>query len=676
MVYDKEKTLRPITVDDLYNYTTVEDPQVSPDGQWVAFVRVKADKFSNSYKRHIWLLPTAGGEPLQITRGGKDNTPRWSPNSKQLAFVSTREDKPQIYLLNITAPGGEARALTSTLNGATSPAWSPDGTHIAYLSPMNAQERGDEDNGEEITPPQDELEGKQRKERRAHDEKLRLDPYPMWRVPYRVGTSYVGDRYAQIYVTPVAESDESKPRRLTDDDVNYAIPEWSGEYIYTARQIDPTQDEPFRQSAIYRIRVEDATLEQLTDDSHACFAPKPSPDGEMLAFIRFPRGIGSMSEHLTRLAVMPASGGEPRDFNLTLDQSVQGFDWLGDQIVFNSWTRGDGPVSRVDPQTGEIESLAGGTFKSVGVSAAPGGDVYFTASTPASPLEVFRYAADSNTYEAVTHFNREFLEEVQVQPHHEMVFTSPDGNEVQGWYILPADYEEGKTYPLALNIHGGPHQMWGPGESSLFHEWQLHAASGYVVFYCNPHGSDGYGEKFMSALHAGWGEIAYKDVMAGVDALLEKGFVDEQRMAVTGGSYGGYMTAWIIGQTDRFVSAVSQRGVYNLVSFYGTSDVPSLISGEFDVEPWEDHELLWKHSPLAYAHRMKTPLLLLHAENDFRVPIEQAEQLFAFVRRSGGTVEMLRYPRDGHELSRSGEPRHRVSRLTRMVAWFDKYCKP
>ena len=160
--------------------------------------------------------------------------------------------------------------------------------------------------------------------------------------------------------------------------------------------------------------------------------------------------------------------------------------------------------------------------------------------------------------------------------------------------------------------------------------------------------------------------------MAGVDTLLEKGFVDEQRMAVTGGSYGGYMTAWVVGHTDRFAAAVSQRGVYNLISFYGTSDVPTLISSEFDVHPWEDHELLWKHSPLAYAHQIKTPLLIIHSENDFRVPIEQGEQLFAFVRRSGGTVELVRYPRDGHELSRSGEPEHRVSRLTRMVNWFDR----
>jgi dipeptidyl aminopeptidase/acylaminoacyl peptidase len=209
----------------------------------------------------------------------------------------------------------------------------------------------------------------------------------------------------------------------------------------------------------------------------------------------------------------------------------------------------------------------------------------------------------------------------------------------------------------------------------MFHEWQSHAASGYVVFYCNPRGGDGYGEDFRQALHADWGKVAFDDIMSGVDVLLEKGFADKGRMAVTGGSYGGYMTAWIVGHTDRFVSAVTQRGVYNLISFYGTTDVPDLITSDFDVEVWEDPDLLWKHSPLAYAQNIKTPLLIIHSENDYRVPIEQAEQLFAFVRRNGGTVKMLRYPRDGHELSRSGEPEHRVSRLTEMIAWFDKYCK-
>lgn len=673
---------RPIEIEDLYKIVYAEDPQISPDGRWVAFVRTQPDKMENGYKRTIWLYPTEGGDPLQLTRGGKDSNPRWSPDGKTLAFVSARNDIPQIYLLPVDVPGGEARVLTSAANGAMAPVWSPDGTHVSYLAPMNADERSKEDSGEAEEPPQDQLEGKHRKERKAEDEKNRLDPYPMYRIPYRQGTSMRGDRFTQIYVMPVAEGlegDEAKPKRLTNTDVDHSAGQWSmdGQWLYFARAIDPEADEPFRQSAVYRVSVEGGEPERLTEDGYACFAPLPSPDGKTVAFVRSPNENGSLTEALTRLSVMPVDGGDVRDLNLEVDRAVASYEWTpaGDALVCSVLDRGDGYLARFDTASGEVTQLLAGTFKAGSVDVGPNGEIAYTASTPTMPPELCWLPDADAGFNVVTSLNEKLLVEVIVQETHEMWFKNPQGEDVQGWYILPVGYEEGKQYPLALNIHGGPHVMWGPSEHTMFHEWQLHAASGYVVFYCNPRGGDGYGEAFQKALHAAWGEVAYDDIMAGVDTLLKKGFVDEQRMVVTGGSYGGYMTAWIVGHTQRFAAAVSQRGVYNLSSFYGTSDIPMLISSEFDVEPWENPELLWQHSPLAYAHKIKTPILIIHAENDYRVPIEQAEQLFAFVRRSGGTVEMLRYPRDGHELSRSGEPKHRASRLERMVDWFDRYCK-
>lgn len=674
---------RPIEVEDIYKYFSVEDPQVSPDGQWVAFVRVQADQMGDNYKRTIWLVAPDGGEPIQVTRSNKDSHPRWSPDGKTLAFVSARNDRPQIYLLPVNQVGGEARALTSMQNGATSFAWSHDGTQIAFLSAMNAEERAKEDSDEQDDPPKDELEGKHRKERMLHDEKLRNDPYPVWRIPYRAGTSFVGDRYTQVYVMPVAEDldpEDAKPRRLTDLDANYNPPQWSidDKYIYTGRQNDVTLDEPFRQNVLYRLNVETAEEEQFTDERYVAFSGLPSPDGKWLAFIRFPREEGSMTENITRLAVMPAQGGEARDLNLELDQSVVSYDWSADSrsVVFCGLHHGNGLLHKGNPETGEIKTVTEGVFRAGAVSTGANDSVAFTVSTPTSPTELFWQSSDAGDKIQLTHFNQKFLDDVIVQETHELWFKNSEGQDIQGWYILPVGYEKGQKYPLALNIHGGPHVMWGPSEATMFHEWQFHAARGYAVFYCNPRGGDGYGQDFIQALHSAWGEVAYDDVMSGVDAVIKKGFIDENRMAITGGSYGGYMTAWIIGHSDRFACAVSQRGVYNLISFYGTSDVPSLISMEFDGDPWEIQEKLWHHSPLAYAHKMKTPLLIIHAENDYRVPIEQGEQLFAFVRRSGGTVEMLRYARDGHELSRSGEPRHRVSRLTEMVNWFDKYCMP
>jgi dipeptidyl aminopeptidase/acylaminoacyl peptidase len=674
---------RPIEIDDLYKIVKVEDPRISPDGKWIAFVRVTIDRMENGYKRSIWLVPTGGGEPRPLTRSGKDSTPRWSPDGETLAFVSARSEKPQVYLLPLGPLGGEARPLTSMPNGAVSPEWSPDGTHIAFLASSTQEERDKEDSDENDAPPKDQLEAKQREERRKEDEKKRQDPYRAWRIPYREGTSFRSERYGQIYVVAVDEAlegEDAKPRRLTSLDVDFQPVRWSpdGAYLYTGRQSNPENDQPFTEQVLYRIRVEDGEATALTDDSHTSFGATPSPDGKTIAFVRLPRGkIGDL-EAIPRLSIMAADGGEVTDLNLTLDRSVGDFGWTKDSsaLLFTATNEGVGPLYRVSASGGAVETLHRGDFIAMAMDVGPDGGVAATISTPTNPGELAWFEPDGSAYATRTAFNDKWLDEVIVQETHEFRFKSPSGTDIQGWYLLPVGYEEGKTYPLALNIHGGPRAMWGPGTDSMFHEWQVHAASGYVVFYCNPRGGDGYGETFQRDLHAAWGDVAMADIMAGVDALLKEGAVDEKRMAITGGSYGGYMTSWIVGHTERFVSAVTQRGVYHLSSFYGTSDIPILISSDFGVEPWENHELLWRHSPVAYAHKITTPLLIIHAENDYRVPIEQAEQLFAWVRRATDTpVELVRYPRDGHELSRSGEPAHRVSRLERMVEWFDRYCK-
>jgi dipeptidyl aminopeptidase/acylaminoacyl peptidase len=671
---------RPIEIDDLYRITLIEDPRVSPDARWIAYVQVTIDKLDNEYKRNIWIVPTAGGKPAQLTRSGKDSTPRWSPDGKTLAFVSARDKKPQVYLLNVTAPGGEPRPLTGLPNGASAPAWSPDGTHIAFLAGSSAAERADEDRGEKAPPPADKLEAKQRAERKEHDETSRWDPRPIERIPYRSGTSYLDDRFAQVYVIPTAEGlpeSEARPRRLTDVDASHEPPQWTadGQFLLTARTVDPLGDMPWRSSSLYRIRVSDGALEQLTDQSHTSYGPVPAPAGDLVAYTRLPQE--RLTERINRLTVTTVSGDTPRDLNLDFDRGVVDFRWArdGQALIFTAESWGGCGLYSVQADGGPVREMIAGDNIITAFDLAPDGSVAYAAASAANPSELFWRAADGQPVQ-LTEVNRALLDEVIVQEKHELRFQSPGGQELQGWYMLPVGYEPGETYPLALNIHGGPHVMWGPATQSIWHETQCHAARGYAVFYCNPRGADGYGEAFQAALHASWGDIAFADIMAGVDTLLEKGFVDPARMAVTGGSYGGYMTAWIVGHTDRFAAAVSQRGVYNLLSFYGTSDVPLLISNEYDTEPWENPQLLWQQSPLAYAHQIRTPLLILHSENDFRVPISDGEQLFAYIRRSGGTVKMIRFPREGHELSRSGEPAHRASRLTHMIAWFDRYCQP
>lgn len=665
--------MRPITAEDLTRIHYVQDPQISPDGQCIAFVKVTPDALEKTYKRNIWLYSLAGGEAFQLTRGDKDSWPRWSSDGRQLAFVSARGGKPQIYLL--PTDGGEARALTDMANGAHSPDWSPDGQQIAFLASMSAEERSQED-AEETPPPEpkDKLESKHRQERKDEDEKNRWDPRPMWRIPYRRGGAYVDERYDQVYVIPAAESLEgtdARPRRLTDIDADHTRPRWSadGKAIFTSRTVDHEADEPWRAENIVSLSAVDGQAEILADGEYSLYLPTPSPDGKWLACGR--RLIG-LTDRPTRLLVMAVDGTDARVINAEHDREALDWAWSPQsRLAFTLESEGAVLPWLYDPQTDVSQQLHDGIYDIEQIDIGVGGALAMTVSTPRNPQEL--YTLSDGSLAEVSQFNHAWLNEVIVQDVHELRFQSPHG-EVQGWYIHPVGYEAGKKYPLALNIHGGPHAAWGYSTKGMWHEWQYHAARGYAVFYCNPHGSGGYGEVFMRKLHAAWGPVAMDDIMAGVDAFLELGIADENRMAVTGGSYGGYMTAWIITHSDRFQAAVSQRGVYNLSSFYGTTDVPVLISNEFDAEPWENHDVFWDNSPLKYAAAIKTPLLLTHAENDFRVPIEQAEQLFAWVRRATDTpVKMLRYPREGHELSRSGEPNHRVSRLIEMVKWFDTY---
>jgi dipeptidyl aminopeptidase/acylaminoacyl peptidase len=732
------KTITPAT---LYDLIELSDVRISPDGAHVAFVRMSVDRAGNAYHRSIWLKALNGDAPAEpVTGSTKDNAPRWSPDGR-LAFLSGRGDKPQVFVLPAR---GEARAVASHANGVGAFEWSPDGKRLAFTASMRADERAAETAATTAEPSatKSAFDSRQEKERKEHDDKERFDPRNVTRVPYRSGTSYIDDRWQQIYVVDVpasfGEPGDATPKRLTDLDVGYAVPTWShdGAVLYSTVTREPDGARPYAYHDVVRLSASEPSneIKRLTSAGHSCFEPKTSPDGKWVAFMRMREE--RLGHHPACLAVIPTDGGEPIDLTASLDRDVQSFVWGHDSEHVYFTLQKDGAVNlwratvpaaisldaelrtanipttirgrliddlnvskrlvhalrRVGVRTvGELltfqeqngtlqedtsiilEPLTGGAQDVTWFDVDVNGRVVYVAGT-AQDLSAL-YAREPNGVITTLYApNTKPLLEHSLGAIEAISYPS-DEHTIQGWIVTPPGFDPAKRHPLAVNIHGGPHLQWSPGHPSLFLELQTLAARGYVVFFCNPRGSSGYGEAFTAANWKDWGDGPMHDIMRGVDAVLARGFVDEDRLAVTGGSYGGYMTTWIIAHTDRFRAAVAQRGVYNLLSVRNTSDIPLFFDFEFGASPWEDGVKLWELSPIAHAPNINTPLLIEHSELDYRVPVEQGEQLFQALSVMKKPVEFVRYPREGHELSRSGEPEHRIKRLNRIADWFDRFCQ-
>ena len=667
---------KPITVDDLYLIKTVEDVQISPDGQHVAFTLWTLDKASNQNKRAIWFLPTKGGQPRQFTSGEKqDHSPRWSPDGRTLAFVSTRGDRPQIYLIDLA--GGEARRLTNLPNGASSPAWSPDGVRIACLSSMNAQERRGEDRG--LALPTDPIEARVAEERRKKAEEEQIDPRVHDAIPYRTGTSYLSDRRSHIYVV---DATGGKPVRLTDGDRDYSPPVWSpdGRSIYSVAKRG-RQASLFRYRDLVRVPAEPnrrrpGRLRWYREPGFTAYLPRISPDGRWLAYVRFSdkRILGDVP----RLMVRPATGrGRPQALTVALDREPTLVEWTPDSrsILFTAGDRGETPIFTVSRNGGRVERVAGGRWQVVmSFSRSQSGRLAFGACAPDFPSDAFVAEADGSKVKRLTRVNDDWLKQRHVAIPRELRYAAPDGHAVQGFVYHPPNFKRSRKYPMVLEIHGGPQLMWSPAGVTMWHEFNVMAGAGYVTFWCNPRGSDGYGTPFVRGLLNDW-SASIPDILAGLDRVIAGGYVDARRVCVTGGSYGGWATTWLISHTDRFAAAAALRGVYNLVSFDGTTDINSFLHDFYGVYHWQDHETLWRHSPLAHAQNIRTPLLLLHGDLDYRAPISDAEQLFTALKRLGRAVRLVRYPREGHEHTRTGEPAHRVDSMRRILDWFARHAK-
>ncbi|MDR7483339.1 MAG: S9 family peptidase [Armatimonadota bacterium] len=658
---------RLITADDLLRIRFPHDPALAPDGRRAAFALAWLDAERNDVRARLWVVDTAGGRPEPFTaEGARDARPVWSPDGRWIAFLSTRSGaqrgrrQPALQLWVLPANGGEARQLTFFAAGVSDPAWSPDSQTLAFVT------RGERDALEPDGDPEPPVVREVR------------------RVKYRAdGQGYL-DGFGHVWIVPVAGGE---PVRLTEGDFDHEMPAWlpGGREVVCVANRTPEADLSFARD-LWAVGVQTRAMRQLTRHPGPCLSPAPSPDGRWIAFV----GHDFHAKTATNLGVwvVPADGGDATNLTAGFDRSVGisvGTDvrlvppvprlaWTpsGDAILFVATDRGHAHLYAVGLHDRTVRPLTEGP-EVVADFAAAAGVVVYQRILPGSLDELWILPAGGAS-RPLASFHDDLLAELDLTLPRPFTYAGADGWPMEGWYLLPPFFDPARTYPAVLRIHGGPHSTYG----DLFtHFHHLLAAQGYIVVWTNPRGSGGYGEAFTRAVVGDWGGKDSRDILLGLDHVMAQGHVDPARVAVTGASYGGYMTGWVIGHTQRFRCAVIEVCVSNLYSFYGTSDIGCTWGeAELGTTPWDDPERLLMQSPIAYARNVTTPVLFTVNEDDYRCPAEQTEQFYTALRRWGREAVLLRFCDSSHQMSSSGRPRQRLERLRRVLDWLARHLEP
>jgi len=666
---------RHITTDDLLRFQLVSDPQIAPDGKSILFGKKHiGEKFMET--SNLWLVNTKKGEPRQFSSGGKDGQGKWSGDGKRIAFTSGR-DKPksQIYIMETT--GGEARPLTNFPEGSIGEfKWSPDGKNIA------AAFRDQEPDSTE--------DAKKKREENG----LSSPPKVIDNIWYRLdGDGYFNNQRFHLYLIDV----ETGKHRKIFDKAPFGIVgfDWSPdsrEIVFASNLDKQAYFKPWK-CRIYRLQVNNLKYQLCPGINDGLWSNVVwAPDGKKLVFTGQAGRADiwtPMNQHLFLYDIKSAKvtdliGSEDYCLESAIISDVRDVAWSGPviwspdstAIYFEIRRHGASNIARISLAEKKIEFMTNGPDQySLGGISADGKRIAFRRSTAVSLDEIFvgEIHGKSLSEASLTAFNETLFKEMNLSEPEPSWVRSRDGTQIHTWIMKPPDFKQGKKYPAVLEIHGGPQTQYGSG---FFHEFQLLAAQGYVVFFSNPRGSKGYGEKHCTVISGDWGNKDWEDIQAVTEFMTKQSFVDSKRMGIMGGSYGGYMTNWAIGHTDVFAAAITDRCVSNLVSMAGSSDFPVVPDTLWKGNAWSRPEELWNQSPLKYFGNVKTPTLVIHSEGDLRCNIEQAEQVFSALKMLGIPTRLVRYPTStSHGMSRCGPSDLRIHRLNQILDWFKKYFK-
>lgn len=685
----------PMLVTDLTKLRSIGSIAVSPDGKQVVYVvtaiEPKGEDFN--YINQLWLADLNGKTPpIALTTKENAGQPAWSPDGKQIAFIRNVDNKPQVFLLPLQ--GGEAKQVTAHKYGAGNPQFSPDGKKILFSSAVGFKELGadtalnpgkkpatwpserpgyPETNGSNVQPDANGSLEQIRAylDKNATEGKARVIHRLNFQDEMNINPDLSFNHYYQIDLNPVG-----KPQPLTRGFFRYGNASYTpaGELLLIGQVDSVNHPDRSRGNQVYRIDTQGTWTTLLSEEGVQYSSLRVSPSGKWLAFLKNPEEGLQMPE-LCLIALNEARS--VRTFSF--DRNKSNLRWSADEksIYFTAQSNGGAPIYRLDINTNKIVPLTNSETGISQLEVLPKQLVYVQTDIN-SPFELYRSDASGEQAQRLTELNTEWIRQKRISVPEKHVFYNDLNQPIEYWVMKPIHFDPTKKYPLLLEIHGGPSSMWGPGEASMWHEYQYFCSQGYGIVYGNPRGSGGYGLDFLKSNRNDWGAGPTRDVLKALDLTIQEGWADTSKLLVTGGSYAGYLVAWIIAHDNRFAAACSQRGVYDLATFFGEGNAWRLVPNYFGGYPWQDsiRSILQRESPITYVENIKTPYIIFHGDNDRRTGFVQSEMLYRSLKVLNRPVEYVRHPNATHEITRSGVNRQRIDQLLRTYEFFERWIQP